>query len=237
MKANIWVRNGITLRHQAHTYRSVSVRDISYQRDLFMLQAGLVLCGSDDEQPGERFLVQMIDRFQLVRWVKHDFTPVEGLEESQQIDIVEDFFHLLVIALCERGNLAVPVQGENQFDKILQHDIAHALCFKPLSFSDLNTRVTEKIADSDSFQRVLEDMTVFRAPEGMSDTGTFELKPEFVETVDPYYAHYSRNHREEAENVHKKHMARKTGKKPEEIVFEPKLQSLDGSLFKDLSQR
>jgi len=235
MKANIWVRNGITLRHQAHTYRSVSVRDISYQRDLFMLQAGLVLCGSDDEQPGERFLVQMIDRFQLVRWVKHDFTPVEGLEESQQIDIIEDFFHLLVIALCERGNLAVPVQGENQFDKILQHDIAHALCFKPLSFSDLNTRVTEKIADSDSFQRVLEDMTVFRAPEGMSDTGTFELKPEFVEIVDPYYAHYSRNHREEAENVHKKHMARKTGKKPEEIVFEPKLQSLDGSLFKDLS--
>jgi E3 ubiquitin-protein ligase UBR1 len=69
----------------------------------------------------------------------------------------------------------------------------------------------------------------------MSDTGTFELKPEFVEIVDPYYAHYSRNHREEAENVHKKHMARKSGKKPEEIVFEPKLQSLEGSLFNDLS--
>ena len=234
MKANMWVRNGITLRHQAHTYRSVSVRDISYQRDLFMLQAGLLLCGSDDEKPGERFLAQMIDRFDIVRWVTCDFTAVEGLEDSQRIDMLEDFLHLLVIALCERGNLAVPSQGEDQFDKILQHDIAHALCFKPLSFSDLNTRVTEKIADSDSFQRVLEDMTIFRAPEGMSDTGTFELKPEFIEIVDPYYAHYSRNHREEAENVHKKHMARKTGKSPEDIVFEPCLQSLKGSLFEEL---
>lgn len=234
MKANMWVRNGITLRHQAHTYRSVSVRDISYQRDLFMLQAGLLLCGSDNEKPGERFLAQMIDRFDIVKWVKGDYAAVEGLEDSQRIDMLEDFLHLLVIALCERGNLAVPPQGEDQFDKILQHDIAHALCFKPLSFSDLNTRVTEKIADSDSFQRVLEDMTIFRAPEGMSDTGTFELKPEFIEIVDPYYAHYSRNHREEAENVHKKHMARKTGKSPEDIVFEPCLQSLKGSLFEDL---
>lgn len=235
MKANMWVRNGITLRHQAHTYRSVSVRDISYQRDLFMVQAGLVLCGSDNEKPGERFLAQMIDRFEIAQWVTCNYAPVEGVEDSQQIDVLEDFFHLLVIALCERGNLAVPLEGEDQFDKILQHDIAHALCFKPLSFSDLNTRVTEKIADSDSFQRVLEDMTVFRAPEGMSDTGTFELKPEFIEIVDPYYAHYTRNHREESENVQKKHMARKTGKKPEEVVFEPRLQSLVGSLFEDLT--
>lgn len=235
MKANMWVRNGITLRHQAHTYRSVSHRDISYQRDIFMLQAGLVLCGADDEKPGERFLAQMIDRFQMTPWMKGEFAPAEGYEESQQIDVLEDFYHLLVVTLSERGNLAVPAKGEDQFDKILQHDIAHALCFKPLSFSDLNTRVTEKIADSDSFQRVLEDMTVFRAPEGMSDTGTFELKPEFIEIVDPYYAHYSRNHREEAENVHKKHMARKTGKKPEDVVFEPYLQSLEGSLFSDLA--
>ncbi|KAL1590336.1 hypothetical protein WHR41_00619 [Cladosporium halotolerans] len=234
MKANMWVRNGITLRHQAHTYRSVSHRDISYQRDIFMIQAGFVLCGSEDEKPGERFLAQTIDRFQMTRWMKGEYAPAEGFEESQQLDILEDLYHLMVVALCERGNLAVPANGEDQSDKILQHDIAHALCFKPLSFSDLGTRVTEKIADSDSFQRVLEDMTIFRAPEGMSDTGTFELKPEFVEIVDPYYAHYSRNHREEAENVHRKHMARKTGKKPEDIVFEPKLQSLEGSLFKDL---
>lgn len=233
MKAGMWVRNGITLRHQAHTYRSVSHRDIGYQRDLLMIQAGFVLCGSEEEKPGERFLAQMIDRFQMVDWMRGDFAVVPGFEEPQQLDVLEDFYHLIVVALSERGNLTLD-SAEAQQDKMLQHDIAHALCFKPLSFSDLNTRVTEKIADSDSFQRVLEDMTIYHAPEGLSDIGRFELKPEYIELVDPYYAHYSRNHREEAENVHKRHIARKTGKKVEDVVYEPTLVSLEGGLFEQL---
>ena len=235
MKAGMWVRNGITLRHQAHTYRSVSNRDVGYQRDILMIQAGLVLCGSEGELPGERFLAQMIDRFQMVQWFKGDFSTIPGFEEQQQLDVIEDFFHLLVIALCERGNLAPRQDGKDQNDKALQHDIAHTLCFKPLSFSDITSRVTEKVRESDDFSRVLEGMTAYRPPEGLNDTGTFELKPEFIELVDPYYAHYSRNHREEAENIYKKHMASKTGKKAEDVVYEPTLQPISNGLFVNLS--
>ena len=148
----MWVRNGITLRHQAHTYRSVSHRDVGYQRDLLMVQAALVLCGSPSERPGERFLAQMIDRFQMEQWFKGDYRVVSGFEETQQLDVIEDFFHLLVIALSERGNLIPSPDAKEQHDKVLEHDIAHALCFKPLSFSDLAGRVTEKVGESDDFQ-------------------------------------------------------------------------------------
>nr|POE48021.1 e3 ubiquitin-protein ligase ubr11 [Quercus suber] len=234
MKAGMWVRNGITLRHQAHTYRSVSNRDVGYQRDILMLQAGLVLCGADDERPGERFLAQMIDRFQMVQWFHCDYSLVTGFEESQQLDVIEDLFHLLVIALSERGNLVPSSDGADQHDRVLQHDIAHSLCFKPLSFSDLSSRVTERVGESDDFNRVLESMTVYRPPEGLTDSGTFELKPELIELVDPYYAHYSRNHREEAESIYRNHMARKLGRKAEEIVYEPRVQPIESGLFSDL---
>ena len=234
MKAGMWVRNGITLRHQAQTYRNVSHRDVGYQRDILMIQAGLVLCGSDEERPGERFLAQMIDRFQMQAWFKGDFTTVTGFEETQQLDVIEDFFHLLVVALCERGNLVSGQDGREQHDRVLQHDIAHALCFKPLSFSDLAGRVTEKVGESDDFSRVLDTMTTYRPPEGLSDTGTFELKPEYIELVDPYYAHYSRNHREEAENIYKKYMARKSGRDAEDVVYEPTLEPIPTGLFSDL---
>ncbi|KAF2770353.1 hypothetical protein EJ03DRAFT_373708 [Teratosphaeria nubilosa] len=236
MKAGMWVRNGITLRHQAHTYRSVSQRDVAYQRDLLLLQTGLVLCGTDDEKPGERYLAQIIDRFQMNEWIKGNYALVRGFEDAQQIDVLEDMYHLLVIALSERGNLVPAADAREQHDKVLQHDIAHALCFKPLSFSELAGRVTEKVGDSDDFSRVLESMTNYRPPEGLSDTGTFELKPAFIELVDPYYAHYSRNHREESESIYKKHMAQKTGKKPEEVVYEPRLQELTSGLFSGLAQ-
>lgn len=234
MKAGMWVRNGITLRHQAHTYRSVSHRDVGYQRDILMIQAGLVLCGSEAERPGERFLAQMIDRFQMSAWFKGNYATVTGFEEAQQLEVIEDFFHLLVIALSERRNL-VAMEGTSPRDRVLQHEIAHALCFKPLSFSDLASRVTEKVGDSDDFNRVLESMTVYRPPEGLSDTGTFELQSQFIELVDPYYAHYSRNHREEAENIYKKQMALKTGKKAEDVVYEPTLQPIEFGLFADLA--
>ncbi|KAI7065689.1 hypothetical protein KC352_g43118, partial [Hortaea werneckii] len=125
-------------------------------------------------------------------------------------------------------------EKQEQDRKTMQRDIAHALCFKPLSFSDLAARVTEKVGESDEFQRVLEDMTTYRPPEGLSDTGVFELKPEFLEMVDPFYAHYTRNHREEAEGILRKHLAQKTGKKPEDVVVEPKLPELKRGMFSDL---
>ncbi|GIZ49057.1 hypothetical protein CKM354_001209700 [Cercospora kikuchii] len=235
MKAGMWVRNGITLRHQAHSYRSVSTRDVGYQRDIFMIQSGLVLCGGENELSGERYLAQMIDRFQMGDWITGKYHVVTGFEEAQQLDCIEDFFHLLIIALSERGNLHPRLTEAEQHDRVLQHDIAHALIFKPLSFSELASRVTEKVGESDDFNRVLESMTNFRQPEGLSDVGTFQLKPEYVELVDPYYAHYTRNHREEAEQVMKKHIAKATGKKLEDVVYEPRLAAIEEGLFKDLA--
>lgn len=235
MKAGMWVRNGITLRHQAHTYRSVNHRDVGYQRDIFMIQTGLAICGAENERPGERFLAQIIDRFQMNAWFKGDYSIVQGFDDSQQLDVIEDMFHLLVIALSERGNLVPNTEGREQNDRVLEHDIAHALCFKPLSFSDLASRVTDKVGESDDFNRVLENMTVYRAPEGLSDTGTFELKQEFISLVDPYYAHYSRNHREESEAIYKKYMSQKTGKAIEDIVYEPSLLDIPSGLFAGLA--
>ena len=235
MKAGMWVRNGITLRHQAHTYRSVAHRDVGYQRDIFMMQAGFVLHGSESGGSDDRFLAQVLDGFDMDRWVGGDHAVPSGYDESQQIDVFEDFYHLLVIVLSERGNLIPSINGDEQHDVLIQHDIAHTLCFKPLSFSDLAARVTEKISESHDFNRVLETLTTFRAPDGLNDVGLFELKPEYIELVDPYYAHYSRNQREEAESIYKKHMASKTGKKTEDIVYEPKLQPIESGLFANLS--
>ena len=64
IKANMWVRNGISLRHQASTYRGVGQRDVSHHRDIFLLQTALVICN-----PG-RVLASVVDRFGMEGWVK-----------------------------------------------------------------------------------------------------------------------------------------------------------------------
>ncbi|KAF2012384.1 RING finger domain-containing protein [Aaosphaeria arxii CBS 175.79] len=231
MRAGIWVRNGITLRHQMTQYRSVSQRDVSYQRDIFLLQTALVIC-----EPAV-FLATMIDRYGILGWMSgaYNNNNQHGIEDSHTLDVVEDFVHLLIILLTDRTSL-VPVDDDMDTQTAtMRRDIAHVLCFKPLSFSDMTSRLCDKVQSADEFSDVLSEMTNFRPPEGLSDTGTFELKEQYIELIDPYIHHYNRNQREEAETIYKNHMAKKTGKAPSDIVFEPKLRSIPDGLFKDLS--
>lgn len=228
MKAGMWVRNGLSLRHQMSQYRGVSSRDFAYYRDIFLLQTALVTCDSS------RVLASMADRFGMVDWMTKNYVPRPGYEDAQIVDVAEEFIHLLIILLTDRNSLTSIDDSDDAMHQNISRDIAHVLCFKPLSFSDLSTRLSDKLLDSDMFQDVLEEVAFFRPPEGVNDTGTFELKPEYLELVDPYSAHYTKNQRDEAENVIKEWMAKKTGKKASDVVFEPKLRPITSGAFADL---
>ncbi|PVI07518.1 RING finger domain-containing protein [Periconia macrospinosa] len=230
MRAGIWIRNGVTLKHQMIQYRNISQRDVSYLRDIFLLQAGLVLCDSST------FLASMVDRFGILPWIsgKYD-SEYHGFEDTQMVDVVEDFVHLLIILLSERNSL-IPIENDSNPHIIaMRRDIAHVLCFKPLSYSDMTAKLSEKHQKADEFPDILEEMTNFRPPEGLSDSGTFELKEQYIELVDPYTHQYTRNQREEAETIYKNYMAKKTGKRAADIVFEPQLRPIPSGLFKRLS--
>ncbi|KAI9673882.1 MAG: hypothetical protein M1817_002088 [Caeruleum heppii] len=228
MKAGMWVRNGLSLRHQMSTYRGVSQRDVAHQRDIFLLQTALVTCDPS------RVLASMIDRFKMEAWMKGVYEIRAGYDENQTIDVAEELMHLMIVLLSDRTFL-MPIEDEPQAQAIaMKRDIAHVLCFKPLSFSELTARLAEKVQDMEEFQTMLDEMTRFRAPEGLSDSGTFELREQYVEEIDPYIAHYSKNQREEAENAYRNRMSKKTVKPASEVVFEPKLRTIPSGLFTDL---
>lgn len=228
MKAGMWVRNGLSLRHQMSQYRGVSSRDFAYYRDIFMLQTALVTCDPS------RVLASIADRFGVADWMTRNYVPRQGYDEAQVLDVAEEFVHLLVILITDRTSLTAIDDSESMMRENIKRDVAHVLCFKPLSFSELSTRLSDKLLDSDLFQPVLDEVADFRPPEGLNDTGTFELKSDYIDLVDPYSAHYSKNNRDEAENVYKEWMAKKTGKKASDIVYEPKLRPITSGVFSDL---
>ncbi|RAK81032.1 putative ubiquitin-protein ligase E3 component (UBR1) [Aspergillus fijiensis CBS 313.89] len=228
MKAGMWVRNGLSLRHQMSQYRGVSSRDFAYYRDIFLLQTALVTCDPS------RVLASIAERFGMVDWMNRDYSPRSVYEDNQIVDVAEEFVHLLIILLTDRTSLTAIDDSESATRESIIRDIAHVLCFRPLSFSDLSTRLSDKPLDSDMFQDVLEEVAKFRAPEGLNDTGTFELKPEYLDLIDPYSAHYSKNQRDEAETIYRAWVAKKTGKKADDVVFEPKLRPITTGAFSEL---
>ena len=226
MKANVWVRNGLSLRHQMSTYRGVAQRDLAHQRDIFLLQTALVVCNPS------RVLLSLVDRYAMEDWMSGRFTARYGFEDGQLLDVAEDFIHLLIVLLIERTFLQ-PIEDGPAL--AIRRDITHILCFKPLSFSDLCGRLADKFQDLDEFQHILEEMTNFRPPEGLSDTGTFELKQEYLSEIDPYILHYTKNQRDEAETVYRNWVSKKTGKPVSDVVLEPRLRDIQSGLFNDLA--
>jgi len=230
IKAGMWVRNGISLRHQAMTYRNNLSRDVTHARDIFLLQTAMVVC-----DPG-RVLASVVDRFGMEKWVKGIYEVTTTAQDpNQHMDVVEDMVHLLIILLSDRIPL-IPTADEQQTHLMALHrDITHILCFRPLSFNEIFGKLPEKFHDHEDFNRVLEEVSTFKAPEGISDVGTFELKPELIEDIDPYIAHYNKNQREESETAYRKWMVKKTGKPAEDIVYEPKLRPIETGAFVGLA--
>lgn len=229
MKAGMWVRNGLSLRHQMNTYRSFAHRDLTHHRDIFLLQTALVICDP------HRVLASMIDRFGMEDWMTGHYSIRDGAEVSQQIDIAEDFIHLFIVLLCDRTSLFPYDDAENNRIAAIRRDIAHVLCFKPLSFSDLDSRFSEKPIDLEDYQEILNSMTNFKPPEGLSDTGTFELKSEHYEDLDPFAAHYTKNQRDEAENAYRNYVSKRYGTPTSEVVYEPQLPPINTGVFVNLS--
>ncbi|KAG4028017.1 hypothetical protein MFRU_025g00820 [Monilinia fructicola] len=230
MKANMWVRNGMSLRHQQGTYRGVTLRDVSHHRDIFLLQTAMVVC------PPARVLVSIIDRFGLEQWMKGLYeAKSDGVDDGQILDIAEDLIHLLIVLISDRTSLVSNDDDPGSHIMAMRRDITHVLCFKPLSFTEICNKLPDKFQDQEECQDILDEMTNFKPPEGLSDVGTFELKGQYLEDIDPYIAHYSKNQREESENTYKAWVAKKTGRSPAEIVFEPKLRRIESGAFSDLA--
>ncbi|CAK7567428.1 MAG: E3 ubiquitin-protein ligase ubr1 [Sporothrix epigloea] len=227
MKAGMWVRNGISLRHQAGTYRGVSQRDVAHQRDVFLLQTALVLCDPS------RVLVSIIDRFGMEPWVKGFFEQkAEAQDDAQHLDVVEDMLHLLIVLVSDRTAL---IKEEYTEGLALRHDIVHVLCFKALSYTDICNKLPDRFQEQEKFQQILEAMTTYRAPDGNTDVGTFELLPKLFEEVDPYSAQYNRNQREESEAAYRQWRAKETGQPVESVVYEPRLQTIGPGAFVGLA--
>ncbi|KAI2613546.1 uncharacterized protein GGS25DRAFT_467671 [Hypoxylon fragiforme] len=231
IKAGMWVRNGISLRHQAGTYKNILHRDVTHARDIFLLQTAMVVCNPS------RVLASIVDRFGMENWIKGFFELTStAQDEIQHLDVVEDMIHFLIVLLSDRTSL-IPVEDEQHMHLMaMRRDITHVLCFKPLSFNEISNKLPEKFHEQEDFQGVLDEVATFKAPEGVSDVGTFELKPEFIEDIDPYIAHYNKNQREESEAAYRKWIAKKTGKPAEDIVYEPKLRPIESGAFVGLAQ-
>ncbi|CEJ03530.1 hypothetical protein RMCBS344292_17511 [Rhizopus microsporus] len=225
IRAGIWVRNGYGIRNQAHHYRDISLRENTYDADVFLLQLGFVTVDTN------QFLASLLDRFDLTSWFLGS-TAHTSYDSQQTIFMVEELLNLLIVCVCEKAN----IMGISMAEKI-RREIIHNLCLGICAYSELTKRIPERITEHPEFDRILLEVAKFRSPEGVNDNGLYELKEEYFQQVDTYFWHYSRNNREEAENILKSRWKKANpDKKEEEFFILPHTSKINDGPFKYLGQ-
>lgn len=218
VKLGMWVRNGSSTRGQASHYRDVAMRSSMYDQDLFLLQAGLALVQDQD-----RLLVSYMDRFRLrdyfngrPRALEHGSIALDdAFDEDLERQFAEEFMLFLHYLVSEASSACAW-----SLEKVIRREIIHFLALNQGTYTALTRNIPDHMTEHPSFERLLSQVSNFRAPDGTSDLGIFELKDEFFEEVNPYFYHFSRNQRERAEEQLRAREKR-AGRSPDDLVPVP----------------
>ncbi|TFK47973.1 hypothetical protein OE88DRAFT_1704965 [Heliocybe sulcata] len=202
IRTGLWVRNGFAIRGQLLHYRDFMLRELCYDQDIFILQTALAILDPN------LVIVSILDRFQLLYYFS-GLTIHPIYEGAQLMSMVEEVLYVLITILSEKANpckLPLPVA--------VRREIIHALAVGPCTFTDLVKRVAERMVDDICFERVLKEVADFKPPEGIADSGLYELKDESFDEVNPFFYHYTRNKREEIEVILKSRLKKKGVENP-----------------------
>ncbi|KAK9322683.1 hypothetical protein V1517DRAFT_123131 [Lipomyces orientalis] len=223
IRVGLWVRNGYTLRtHEIH-YRDMSMRDSGYARDIFGVQVMMATCNPS------RVMLTIIERWSLVHWLR-GAVEHPTFEEGKLLYIMEEFVHEMIVLLSERKRL-LGNDYERTNEALIKREIIQVLCFGPMAFSDLARKMPEYLSNDEKFEAILREITKYKAPEGLSDFGTYELKEQYYNEMDPYFFHYTATQWDAAESAVKKVISSSTGHSLEKVVIEPHLEQITTGPF------
>ena len=191
IEVGFWVRNGVSISHQAKMYTKYSMREFTYVSDIFNVQ--LCMCNINPSD----FLVTYFVRWGLRNWCK-GIPMGDYPDESTTIKIVNEALILLIRLLTEMKYLIV-TSSVDSFEKTLKAEIIHSVSLKQVTYEHIVNSIPEHIVKHAAFDSYLKKYTHFHKPVNSDETGSFTLKEEYKSDLDPYYYGLTPNRRYEIE--------------------------------------
>lgn len=199
IKADLWVRNGASMRTQALHFRDVTLREC-YDDNLFLLQTASAVMDPD------LLLMLFIERFELATWL--DWSKSQNtlnLDADHMPRVAETLLEVLIYILAERAR-ALGASNEIEARREVIHHLGSS---KGITYSSLVRLLPEEVSDlsftSDGqtkiFDDVLNSVANFKSPDGLQDKGLYELKEELYSELDPWFWHLSRSERTSLESI------------------------------------
>lgn len=229
IKSGFWVRNGFSVRSQLQLYKNTGLREQGYMRDLFLIQIFASSAPIDN-----------VGRLFLQRWLLYEgwITNMDTAKIPYELNILpyilEECLSFFIHILTEDLFLRDLSSDDTTYARI-KSEIIHNLCFGPMSFSRLSSQIPEHVSSEKRFDMILDELTTFKKPKTSKDTGTYALREQYLDEVDPYYFNYTANKKDDAIRFVKERIALITNKHFHEVFVKPKAKNVeDLGIFKYL---
>ncbi|KAI9228118.1 MAG: hypothetical protein DHS80DRAFT_16059, partial [Piptocephalis tieghemiana] len=197
--AGLWVRNGYGVRRQAHLYRSISLREHTQCADLQLIQTFLGYV----EHPSVWFLT-LVDRFGLLGWWKQAGCRGTEYDERQFRHMLEELLYLIILTIKERPHLA----GWDE-ERRVERALIHATAL-PAPYTEIMYRLPESIGRSRILEQVMSRVSSTTGEGEGPERWRLNEEDRWMDQVDPYWVHYSRNMRVELLEWKRKRQAKAT---------------------------
>ncbi len=184
---------------QVRVYHDPRCRKEMYDQDMLMLQLGAANMDPED------YIINLINKFQLMSWADSSFDCSEDDSIRQVATLVEEFLGCLIIVLGERYS---PGVGAGMTpEAALKKEIVQLLCVEPMSHSTLNKALAEDIHRETGLEKVVESVAVFKRggivglSSGNVTRGVYELKKEYYDQYNVFFYHYTREEQSKSEEA------------------------------------
>lgn len=178
IRIGAWVRNGMSASRQAALYFSPLLYDYTYFRDFHLNQVGAIC-----DEPN-MVLNNLISRWELLDWFTGKCKYDETIYEERFFSIAERFI-VLVYQLFVDRSFFVSRTPDEIIKANARKEISYALCEAPKAYSKLKSGVGSEVSLLEEFDTILSELANYTPPSALVDSGTYRLKPEVLEKLDP----------------------------------------------------
>lgn len=181
------------MRTLAQYYTDGPMHEYTIDQEFFLLQVGL--CSMEPLL----FITAAIDRYELAdlfRGAIDAGTCWEGdMDSTVRAGLLADFLRLLIALVSDTDTITGKTQSE-----ITRKYIIHILALNSYKYSSILKRLPDRCTSRGSIETILEEVADFKQPTQTTE-GTYSLKSEKFDEVDPFFHHYLSNERDEARKI------------------------------------
>ncbi|ODV95521.1 hypothetical protein PACTADRAFT_50235 [Pachysolen tannophilus NRRL Y-2460] len=222
IKSGFWVRNGMLVGKQEALYTGSFMSEGGFLRDIHLEQCSIMV-----EPSLKRSLFNFLDRFDLLNW----FLNKEQIEETKYDEkvyyIIEELIIFFYDLLTNRLPFRYELTEEQKEELKIKNLISFSLCREPLTYSKLTENFPPMALEHPKFYDILQEVSDFSPPRGLSDSGLYRLKDWVYKTLDPLSAFVDSSDFQETANAIRTELSNHSHVKADDIVLQPRIAKLE----------